>query len=257
MPQKPIPFRVRDFRKKGFWLGDDAYLNSYARYFDTFTTAVYFSLCRHADKNQSCFPAQSLIAEEHNMGKRTVIEKLKVLEEWKIIKKKKVRSKNGKWLNNTYFLLDKSEWKQPSAGAAHGSTKCRKLHNQVQELHTKDTHKKDTHITLIHKCIKGKTYGNQDVNKIISYFKERLHLPMLDGSEKQNRRYGWLLLKKFNGVSGVTKLIDFASEDDFWKDKLASLQKLYYKGVEIISRRRGNGDSKKAAIDATAILPPE
>lgn len=138
---KSRPFKVRDFRNKGFWLGDNVYLNSYAKHLDPFATAIYFSLCRHADKEQLCFPSQQLLAQEHNIGRRTVVEKLQLLEKWNIIKRKKVRSKKGKWLNNTYYLLDKSEWRKlPCATPAHGSTKCRKLPNHVQELHIKDTH---------------------------------------------------------------------------------------------------------------------
>lgn len=107
-----MDFKVRDFRKKGFFTLDDAYLNGYARYFDPTTTAVYLSLCRHVDKEQKCFPSQELIAKEHGINPRTVRRKLKLLEIANIIRYKRIRSKSGKWLHNTYYLLDKSEWKQ-------------------------------------------------------------------------------------------------------------------------------------------------
>lgn len=140
------PFKVRDLRIKEKFFLDDAYLNGYARYLKPTATAVYLSLCRHADKEQSCFPAEETIAEEHGICVRTVISKIKLLQQWSIIRLEKVRSKKGKWLNNTYYLLDKSQWKQPSANFAPGLSKCKKEQYQVQPLHTKDSHLKVTHI---------------------------------------------------------------------------------------------------------------
>lgn len=139
------PFKVRDLRIKEKFFLDDAYLNGYARYLKPTATAVYLSLCRHVDKEQSCFPAEETIAEEHGICVRTVISKIKLLQQWSIIRLEKVRSRKGKWLNNTYYLLDKSQWKQPSANSAPGLSKCKKEQHQVQPLHTKDSHLKVTH----------------------------------------------------------------------------------------------------------------
>ncbi len=127
-------FKVRDLRiKEKFWL-DDAYLNGYARHLKPIATAVYLSLCRHADKEQSCFPAEITIAEEHGIGERTVRYKIALLRRWNIIKVKRTRSQKGKWLHNTYFLLDKSEWKKPQAKFASGSSTGKREQNQRQPL---------------------------------------------------------------------------------------------------------------------------
>ena len=157
-------------------------------------------------------------------------------------------------MRNTYTLLDKSEWKPlPGAKSALGPGAKNYIH-QVQPLHLKDTHNtKDTH-TLIGVPINAKqSFGNEEINSLIRTFKEAFGLPMLDGSEKQNRRYAWLCLKKFGSREKVEMLIKIAAQDGFWSTKISSFQSLYYKGVQIISKtREGYGqDRSKVAIDAS------
>ena len=88
---------------------------------------------------------------------------------------------------------------------------------------------------------KEKTYGNEDINYLVDYFKKKLGLPLLDGPQTQNRQYCWLLIKKFGGEDKVKLLIDAASNDGFWKTKITSFQGLYYKAVQIISKTREEG----------------
>jgi len=149
MPQKPLPFKIRDLRKKEKFSVDDAYVNGWAKYLKPAATAVYLSLCRHVDKEQQCFPATELIAREHGMTRRTVQEKTKLLEKCNIIKKVRIRQKNGKWLNTTYFLIDKSEWINPWEKTSHGSSMGKKQHSHGKLFPTKDTHKKVTHNNTI------------------------------------------------------------------------------------------------------------
>ena len=154
-------FTVRDLRKKQFFMLDDIYLNGYARFLDAHTTVVYLSLCRHADKEQSCFASQKLIAQEHNIGERTVRDKIKLLEAWNIIRVERIRSDDGKWLNNTYFLVDKDEWKRPEATLACGQPEATDCSNQRQPLPHKETHTKETHTSLI---VKQKFSSLKDIN---------------------------------------------------------------------------------------------
>jgi len=139
-------FKVRDLRIKEKFFLDDAYVNGWAKYLKPSALAVYVPLCRHADKEQSAFPNQKTIAKEHGICVRTVKSKIKLLQSWNIIRLEKVRSKRGKWLNNTYYLLDKSQWKKPSANFAPGLPRGKKQPNQGQPLPPKDSHLKVTHI---------------------------------------------------------------------------------------------------------------
>jgi len=92
-------------------------------------------------------------------------------------------------------------------------------------------------------------FGHPDVNNLISFLKEKLELPMLDGSDKQNRKYCWIVMKKFGGADKVRLLIEAAARDKFWATKITSFQQLYYKGVQIISNTREGANN--AAIDAS------
>jgi len=105
-------FEIRDLRAKEKFVIDDVYLDGYAKFCGINATGVYISLCRHADKQQSCFPSKKKIAEELNISERSVFSALCVLEKWKIIKiQNQGRNKKGTFNSNIYFLLDKNLWK--------------------------------------------------------------------------------------------------------------------------------------------------
>jgi len=108
-------FKGRDRRRKGwFWIDND-YLNGYARLFGTTGTAIYLSLCRHADnETQKCFPAIKTIAEELNTGESTVKQYIHIFEKYRIIFIQREKDPITKrWLNNVYQLNDKDEWIKP------------------------------------------------------------------------------------------------------------------------------------------------
>src|SRR5205085_8585297 len=143
-----------DLRNKQFFMIDDIYLNGYAKILGPHASCIYFSLCRHADKEQSAFPSQELIAKEFNMSSRTVRTKLAELEKWNIIKTERVRNQKGKWLNNIYYPLDKSAWKKPneidaskdpSETVSYGHPSETDDITHRKPVPTKDTHNKETH----------------------------------------------------------------------------------------------------------------
>lgn len=99
-------FQVRDMRHKGKFQIDDVYLNGYAKKVGVYGSAVYMSLCRHADTQQKCWPSIKKLAEEHDCSEKQISRAIKSLEDLNIIKKLRL----GKKLVNRYYLLDKSEW---------------------------------------------------------------------------------------------------------------------------------------------------
>lgn len=156
MEEKKI-FKIRDLRRKDKYTIDDEYLNGYAKLCGVNATAVYNSLCRHASKDQECFPSLDLIMEQHGFGsKHTVIKAIKKLTEWGIISVKKEKDeKTKRQKNNVYILRDKSEWNlkpgapnAPRAGCISdtdpGAFDAQKpgAPNALEG----DTHIKDTHI---------------------------------------------------------------------------------------------------------------
>jgi len=107
MDRNEEKFSVRDLRDKNWFILDNQFLNGYAKFLGIYAVGVYNSLCRHASIKQKAYPSQKRIAEELNIGKNKVVEGIKYLEFWGIIKKRRV----GLHCTNRYFLIKKSEWK--------------------------------------------------------------------------------------------------------------------------------------------------
>jgi len=109
MEQKQL-FKIRDLRKKDQFKIDDKYLNGYARICGPNATLVYLSLCRHAEFNsQKAFPSQNKIGYELRISIASVKRGIKSLLEYNIIRIEKEKM-GGKFTNNVYYLVDKSEW---------------------------------------------------------------------------------------------------------------------------------------------------
>lgn len=103
---------------------NNEYLNGYAKVFGATGTAIYISLCRHANNiTQECFPSEELIAEELNINEKTVRKYLNEMAECNIISIKRERdSLTGKWKNKIYTLLDKEQWNSPPVNSSGGVT---------------------------------------------------------------------------------------------------------------------------------------
>ena len=151
--------RIIDQRNKEKFQMDDMYLNGYARHCGIYATGVYVSLCRHANRDQYCFPSFRLIAEELAVSEKSVQRAVAVLVEWNIIELIRSKKPDGTWQNNRYILLDKSIWKAkpqvPGAVGVHQS------HSPVEpadsqspssglsvQNHQSDRPQKETHMAI-------------------------------------------------------------------------------------------------------------
>jgi len=102
---------VRDMRRKEKFFIDDAYLNGYAKACGLIATGVYVALCRHANRSQTCFPSQELMAEELKISRRSVFKGLKILADWQIITIiTRQKQRGGVFIENLYLLNDKAHW---------------------------------------------------------------------------------------------------------------------------------------------------
>lgn len=104
------PIEVRDLRTKQFFMMDDAYLNGWAKVCGWQATLVYLSLCRHANKEQKSWPSIDLIADENGISRNTVKKGLKALVAHNIVNITKGKTREGKYANNIYLLVDKKRW---------------------------------------------------------------------------------------------------------------------------------------------------
>lgn len=134
-------FEIRDARSRSAYRVDDEYLNGYAKLCGVYSTAIYNSLCRHADNYQQAFPSIELMAEQHNLSRPTVIKAIKRLEEYGIIKVIKTKDKKTKrQLPNIYVLIDKSMWKGKPSKRRLPRAESISFQSRVNEVYCKDTH---------------------------------------------------------------------------------------------------------------------
>jgi biotin operon repressor len=147
-------FEVRDLRRKEKFFVDDLYLNGYAKKCGIYATGVYLSLCRHANKEQKCYPSQSKMGEELHISTKQVSRSIKKLEELNIIKKIRV----GKKLNNRYLLLDKSEWTDSPITKDYQSGHI----GTASPIHSNDTHISDTQKKEVFSYKKKRPFYNGD-----------------------------------------------------------------------------------------------
>jgi len=176
MAEQLTLFKVRDLRKKDQFKIDDAYLNGYARVCGIDATAVYNSLCRHAEfQTQKAFPSQQKIAYEHKISVRTVRRGLKKLIDYKIVIAEQIREK-GKFRSYLYTLLNKSEWKKITEGQnrpmVDGGTKTDSRFTAYGVGPTKDN--KEQRITNIKDNTELATpsVAGKEINDLIEKFKE-------------------------------------------------------------------------------------
>ena len=101
------PIEIRDSRDREFFFVDNLFLDQYALIVGTHTLCVYLSLCRHVNKDQTCFPSIDLICDEMGSSTKTVVRGLKQLEFHHIIKIDRVKGEA-----NIYTLLNRRHWRK-------------------------------------------------------------------------------------------------------------------------------------------------
>lgn len=104
---------VRDMRKRSHFSVDDLFVDEYARVCGPYAVCVYMCLCRHANfKTQESFPSIKVIANKTRISEDSANRGLKTLISYGIITKERSRHPNtGRWVSNSYVLIDKSKWK--------------------------------------------------------------------------------------------------------------------------------------------------
>lgn len=105
------PFKVRDKRKEDRYYIDNEFLNGYAKQVGWQGQVVYAGLCRHANREETCFPSLKHLADELGIGISSVQIGLENLKEFDIIASEIRMGKTGKRISSFYYLLDRSEWK--------------------------------------------------------------------------------------------------------------------------------------------------
>ena len=101
------PFEVRDAREHGFYITDDEYFNGMAAVCGLEALGVYNALCRHAGKDQTCYPSVDLMQRRLGISRGSVLKGLKELELHRVIGIDRAKGKP-----NIYTLLNKRGWRK-------------------------------------------------------------------------------------------------------------------------------------------------
>lgn len=213
--------RVIDRRVKEKFMLDDEYLNGQAKLCGWQGTLVYMSLCRHADKEQEAFPAIKTMAEQHNVSRNTILKGIKNLEERNLIQVGKKRTKSGQWLNNTYILIDKSEWNYSQVPEKDTASQVPVVTtpspsgelDQVPHKDTKETHSegntyKETHTLAKQSFADTEHLKVNEIQKILDLFYKVN--PTLNFANKTLRRAAEDLIAKF-GFEKTLHTVEYAT----------------------------------------------
>lgn len=200
-----------------------------------------------------CYASKEKIAELLGLTKRGINKIIQKLVEKKLIERRvdKVNKSVGNHLRitfNWYETVLIKEGGNEIPTEVKGGNKVPK--RWEQSSHNKDNNK-DIVITKV--ISKPSVYGNPEINLLTEYFLKRFELPRLDLSEKINRQYAHLLLKRSrDGVNGVLWLIDVATQDGWYKNHITSFKDLWNNQVKIVANIRGGVQKKKGGfVDAS------
>lgn len=104
--------------------------------------------------------------------------------------------------------------------------------------------------TISENLVEKKEYGDPNVNQILEKFKTTIGLTVLDGTNKDNRQYTYLLYKKFGLEASLAVIDSLAVETAWWHGKITSMEKLYRNALAIMNEARGGSyGSRKVVID--------
>ncbi len=106
--QKKEKIIIRSKRKSNWFWIDNELIDIYSKILDGNTIKVYLKLVRLSGNGNICYPSLENISKDLSLSVPTIIDRLKVLEFFKIIKKERI----GKKCTNRYWLLDKRNWRK-------------------------------------------------------------------------------------------------------------------------------------------------
>jgi len=231
MTKEGKQFRVIDLSKEAY-LMPDAYLNGWAKHCGWKATLVFASLCRHADRQKESFPSAKLMAEEFDISKKSVYRGIRTLEEWDIIKKQQRRSKDGRFLHNTYFIMSKEDWKTPPTDSTgkrsptDSTDNHRRTVSPTKDTHIKETHNNNTSIVTGKACEEPveNSYGKEKINNLLKEVKELLDLDKFADTKRWTRRYAHLCLRDYE--DDILDAVKWMKKS--WSAKPTKMKTIYY-----------------------------
>ena len=136
----PAGAKLRDFREKHHYTIDNELIDGeWASFLGVYALAVYNVLCRCANIHTGqAFPSYAYLAKKTGMSTRQAQRATQKLFNLCIIS---FQQKTGRGNTNVYYLLDKSEWKNPSK---KGDSQSPLKQEKVTVSHVLETKKGDS-----------------------------------------------------------------------------------------------------------------
>ena len=239
------PNEIRDFRNGSwFWIQTHVWRDKRLGKADKVT---YGTLTSYANTSQEMYPSIKRIADDSDLSARQVYRCIKHLESLGYVAIERTHGKSNLYkLAKTLEAPESEKRPHPTTDTVSPLTGSH-LRGDKSTLGggDKSTLRTISNITISNNNIipkgisKPTVYGNPDINELVSYMKDKFELPRLDLSEKANRQYANILLKRSKkGVEGVRWLIDVASNDGWFKNHITSFKDLWASQIKIISSSR-------------------
>jgi hypothetical protein len=252
------PNEIRDFRNGSwFWIQTHVWRDKRLGKADKVT---YGTLTSYANTSQEMYPSIKRIAEDSDLSARQVYRCIKHLESLGYVTIERTHGKSNLYkLAKTHEAPDSKKRPHPTTDIVSPLTGSH-LGGDKSTLGggDKSTLRTISNITISKNNILSKdnskpaVYGNTDINELVSYLKEKMELPRLDGSDKTNRQYANILLKRSKkGLDGVKWLINVASQDGWFKNHITSFRDLWNNQIKIISNTRQIVQKKGGFADAS------
>lgn len=141
---------------------------------------------------------------------------------------------------NKYSIVKVLNWESYQGNGQHsGQQSKNKVKTNGKQM---DTNKKVNNVEKVNNGINNTTDSKRNINvdKVISLIKEKFDLQVLDGTDKENRQYAYLLLRKVKeDLSVIETVLDIAAADRFWNNKITAVKPFYYNLVKIASSVKG------------------
>ncbi len=222
---------VRDMRNGDwYWISRRVY-SDFASKIGVIGIALYNAYASYAIEKENVFPAQKTVAKKLGISKQTIIKYNEILVKNGLIK---IESGKERGINNIITLV-----KIQGGGVNDVDRGCQRGgQGGVNVVDTNNNKYKEKNIittpTVLEETPPPQRGRNKEIDELISLFKSNFGLSKLDGSDKQNRQYAWLVLKKTDyNMGALTMLLRFAAQHKWWSTKLTSIKDLYYNLVKI------------------------
>lgn len=203
-----------------------------------------------------CFAAKETLGEYMGMSKQSIHNLLNTLIDKGLIEK----DEDTKWLRTTNkwyqaVIIEKVKFTSkesiPTVKKVYSEQSKKFTPDSKESLHNNNIDKDIDNIstkveseTVPEKSLLKESFGNNDINNLLNSLKEK-NGGFIDGSEKENRQYCWLLLQKLKykedkerAVTTVSQIIEASQESPFHSKMATSFKYLYYNFVKIASEKK-------------------